>query len=311
MVAYADGEDDVHNTTCTDDVADGWDRTAYLSAGTATYLGQAADGTYLFLTANHVTSSGGSISSSDGNTYTFSYAGTSWTLTNSDGSEADLKIIAVTPDDDATAAYLQGLGSISIYTGTLTTTTALYTVGTGKSISVGGSYDSGSRAKQWAEFYANAALSDVSTTGGTTDCYYEIFTNQETMTTRNGSTTTTTSVPSFQAGSQDSGSGVFIEVEGETQIVGVLIAVGCVYASTSTVNYYNTETLSEYETDGLCCITYFANLSQYADQIAVIMAIPEPSAFSLFAGTAALAFACVAARRRRRMRRERRRSEIS
>lgn len=287
MVAYVNGEENVHNTTCTDDVADGWNRTAYLSAGTATYLGQATDGTYLLLTAGHVTSSGGSITSSDGTTYTFSYAGTSWTLTNSDGSDADLKIIAITPDDDAAESYLQSLGSISIYTGTLTTDALLYIVGTGRTDNVGDSLYTGTRTKQWAQFYANAysyggtsslAWSVASTTSTTTICYNETFTNTETL--------------SFQAAPGDSGSGVFIEVDGEAQLIGVVLAVSANGTSAEVVGYYS-------EDEDVYCYSWFANLSEYADQINAIMAIPEPSAFSLFAGTAALALACVVARRRR------------
>lgn len=319
MVASVDGTE-THNTTCTDDVAEGWNRTVQTSNGTATYIGQAADGTYLFLTASHVTTSSStsfSITSSDGTTYSYSYAGTYWQLTNEDGSYSDLKIVAVTGTTTSATSYLDSLGNISIYTGSLSQTTSVYTVGTGYSISIGGSYSGGSRVKQWAQFYANAfststqgpvttvtMTADVATTTGTTTtCYVEIFTETETITETSGmgpnQTTTTYSVDSFQGASGDSGSGVFVEVDGETYICGVLLAIAAYQGDSSsssfTVGYYVGDDENVY------CYTYFADLSVYADQIATIMAIPEPSAFGIFAGTLALAFC--AARRRRRSRR--------
>lgn len=324
MVASVDGEE-THNTTSTDDVAEGWNRTVQTSTGTATYIGQAADGTYLFLTASHVstsTSTTFTISSSDGTSYSYSYAGTSWQLTNDDGSYTDLKIVAVTGKTTAATSYLDSLGNISVYTGSLSQTSSVYTVGTGYSISVGGSYTGGSRVKQWAEFYPNAISSStsgagpnqtttvtmtasVTTTSSTaTTCYIEIFTETETLTETSGfgpnSTSTTYSLDSFQGASGDSGSGVFVEVDGETYICGVLLAIAAYQGDSSsdsfTVGYY------EGGTENVYCYTYFADLSVYADQIATIMAIPEPSAFGFLAGTFALAF-CAARSRRRRSRR--------
>lgn len=324
MVASVDGEE-THNTTCTDDVAEGWNRTVKTSTGTATYIGQADDGTYLFLTASHVTTSDSTsftISTSDGTSYSYSYAGTSWQLTNSDGSNTDLKIVAVTGTTTAATSYLDSLGSISVYTGSLSQTTSAYTVGTGYSISVGSSYTGGSRVKQWAEFSPNAfstttsgagpnqtttvtMTADIETySGTTTTCYVEIFTETETISESSGfgpnSTTTTYEIDSFQGAAGDSGSGVFVEVDGETYICGVLLAIAAYQGDSSSDSY----TVGYYEggTENVYCYTYFADLSVYADQIATIMAIPEPSAFGFLAGTFALAF-CAARSRRRRSRR--------
>ena len=94
----------------------------------------------------------------------------------------------------------------------------------------------------------------------------------------------------------DSGSGVFVwdSSENKWKIAGVTLAVGSnTGIDTSTIGYYEE---SGKDSPKTCC-TYFADLSQYAPQINAIMAIPEPSAFGLLAGTCALALA--ASRRRR------------
>lgn len=289
---------ETHNTDysgATANISEIWNRTVWTGNGTATYLGQNANGQHLILTAAHVGASSLSITSADNNTYKLTSAGTSWRLTNtSDSSKADLQVIAVTANTSAGEKFLETLGNIEIASEITTQTdlfgqpSTLYAVGTGRSTKIGGNPmdESGTypREKQWAEFTAYQKESELvdSTTGngtviGTTACYTEIFSNAET---------------SFQGTVQDSGSGVFVYQNGEWLLVGTLIGIGGNSETATTVGYK--------ETENSVCATYFADLSQYADQINAIMAIPEPSAFGLIAGTFALAFA--ASRRSRKKR---------
>ncbi|MBQ6705563.1 MAG: hypothetical protein IJN19_06150 [Opitutales bacterium] len=278
---------ETHNTdysTATTDISEIWNRTVWIAddGGTATYLGRAADGSHLILTANHVGMHSMSITTTDGSTYNLT-ANKNWRI-----GTADLKIYSVSVNTE-TSEFLDSLGNIDIYTGTLTTSTNLYSVGTGKSTAIGSAYTTGTREKQWAEFKRNnisvadenGTVSTVATvpvnTSGTTECYAEVFSNKET---------------SFQATQYDSGSGVFVYQNGEWLLVGTLIGIGGNSETATTVGYK--------ETENSVCATYFADLSQYADQINAIMAIPEPSAFGLIAGTFALAFA--ASRRSRKKR---------
>lgn len=273
-----------HNTDysgATANISEIWNRTVWIAddGGTATYLGRAADGSHLILTANHVGMHSMSITTTDGSTYDLT-ANKNWRI-----GTADLKIYSVSVNTE-TSEFLDSLGNIDIYTGTLTTSTNLYSVGTGKSTAIGSAYTTGTREKQWAEFKRNnisvtdenGTVSTVATvpvnTYGTTECYAEVFSNKET---------------SFQATQYDSGSGVFVYQNGKWLLVGTLLAVAGDTASATTINYSGTE--------NSVCITYFADLSQYAPQINAIMAIPEPSAFGLLAGTCALGLA--ASRRRR------------
>lgn len=278
---------ETHNTdysTATTDISEIWNRTVWIAGdgGTATYLGRAADGSHLILTANHVGMYSMTITATDGSTYDLT-ANKNWRI-----GTADLKIYSVSVNTE-TSDFLDSLGNIDIYTGTPTTSTELYTVGTGKSTAIGSAYTTGTREKQWAEFKRNnisvtdenGTVSTVATvsvnTSGTTDCYAEVFSNKDT---------------SFQATQYDSGSGVFVYQNGKWLLVGTLLAVAGDTTSATTVNYSGTE--------NSVCFTLFADLSQYADQINAIMAIPEPSAFGLLAGTFALAFA--ASRRSRKKR---------
>lgn len=286
---------ETHNTDysgATANISEIWNRTVWTGNGTATYLGRNANGQHLILTAAHVGASSLSITSADNNTYKLTSAGTSWRLTNtSDRSKADLQIIAVTANTSAGEKFLETLGNIGIASEITTQTdrfgqpSTLYAVGTGRSTKIGGNPmdESGTypREKQWAEFTAYQKESELvdSTTGngtviGTTACYTEIFSNAET---------------SFQGTVQDSGSGVFVYQNGEWLLVGTLIGIGGNSKTATTVGYT--------ETENSVCATFFADLSQYAPQINAIMAIPEPSAFGLLAGTCALGFA--ASRRRR------------
>lgn len=292
MVASVNGTE-THNLTPTNNLTEIWNRTVWTGNGTATYLGQNADGQHLILTAAHVGASSLSITSADNNTYNLTSAGTSWRLTNTgDSSKADLQIIAVTANTSAGEKFLETLGNIEIASGITTQTdrvgqpSTLYAVGTGRSTEIGGNPmdESGTypREKQWAEFTAYQKESELvnSTTAngtviGTTACYTETFSNTET---------------SFQGTVQDSGSGVFVYQNGEWLLVGTLIGIGGNSETATTVGYI--------ETENSICATYFADLSRYADQINAIMAIPEPSAFGLLAGTCVLAFA--ASRRSRK-----------
>ena len=278
---------ETHNTdysTATTDISEIWNRTVWIAddGGTATYLGRAADGSHLILTANHVGMHSMSITTTNGSTYNLT-ANKNWRI-----GTTDLKIYSVSVNTE-TSEFLDSLGNIDIYTGTLTTSTNLYSVGTGKSTAIGSAHTTGTREKQWAEFKRNnisvadenGTVSTVATvpvnTSGTTECYAEVFSNKET---------------SFQATQYDSGSGVFVYQNGEWLLVGTLIGIGGNSKTATTVGYT--------ETENSVCATYFADLSQYADQINAIMAIPEPSAFGLIAGTFALAFA--ASRRSRKKR---------
>jgi len=290
---------ETHNTDysgATANISEIWNRTVWTGNGTATYLGQNANGQHLILTAAHVGASSLSITSADNNTYKLTSAGTSWRLTNtSDSSKADLQIIAVTANTSAGEKFLETLGNIEIASEITTQTdwfgqpsrqpSTLYAVGTGRPTKIGGNPmdESGTypREKQWAEFTAYQKVSELvdSTTGngtviGTTACYTEFFSNAETR---------------FQGTVQDSGSGVFVYQNGEWLLVGTLIGIGGNSETATTVGYK--------ETENSVCATFFADLSQYAPQINAIMAIPEPSAFGLLAGTCALVLA--ASRRRR------------
>ena len=282
---------ETHNTdysTATTDISEIWNRTVWIAddGGTATYLGRAADGSHLILTANHVGMHSMSITTTDGSTYDLT-ANKNWRI-----GTADLKIYSVSVNTE-TSEFLDSLGNIDIYTGTLTISTNLYSVGTGKSTAIGSAYTTGTREKQWAEFKRNnisvtdenGTVSTVATvpvnTSGTTECYAEVFSNEET---------------SFQATQYDSGSGVFVwdSSENKWKIAGVTLAVGSnTDIDTSIIGYYEE---SGKDSPKTCC-TFFADLSQYAPQINAIMAIPEPSAFGLLAGTCALVLA--ASRRRR------------
>lgn len=285
MVASVNGTE-THNLTPTSNITEIWNRTVWIAdnggskGGTATYLGRADDGSHLILTANHVGMNAMTITATDGTTYSLS-ADKDWRI-----GTADLKIYSVFVDDE-TSEFLDSLGNIDIYTGTPTTSTTLYAVGTGKSSAIGSSYTTGTREKQWAKFKRNnisvsgedGTVSTVDTvsvnTAGTTSCYAEVFSNRDT---------------SFQATQYDSGSGVFVYQNGEWLLVGTLLAVAGDTKSATAINYSGTE--------NSICATYFADLSQYAGQINEIMSIPEPSAFGLLAGTCALAVA--ASRRSRR-----------
>ncbi len=297
MVASVSGTE-THNTVCStvgQDISEIWNRTVQLAGGTGTYLGKDGNGTHYILTANHVNvGSSASISAASGTSYTLTVNSSSSTqLADSDGTKADLKIVAVSGDVQ-TCAYLDALGTIGILTDSMfiqstngqTFVRNAYVVGTGYSSSIGKSYSAGTRQKEWALFNPDYIVSDgkyysktwVSSSTGTTLCYAENFSN-----TGN----------SFQGCSSDSGSGVFVYANNAWLVAGTLIAVGMTASGATTIGYAENASDSE----ALVCYTYFADLSQYADQINAILAIPEPSAFGLFAGTLALAFA--ASRRRR------------
>lgn len=278
MVASLDGAA-FHNESANDAVAEIWNRTVQMSAGTGTYLGKSADGTYWVLTAAHVSSGGGTIATSDGQTIALTYANRSETLKNEDGKNADIKLVAVSATGTA-ADYLEALGDLNIYTGTLTTVTPLVCVGTGCSLSIGSSYRTGSRVKQWAAFSADSATK-ITEAAYATDCYGEIFSEKG---------------YSFQGGLYDSGSGVFVNENGAWALVGAAITVGGIGADATLVGYAENAS----NENPLIYDTYFSNLSGYADQIAAIMAIPEPSSFGLFAGALAAALAAATTRRRSR-----------
>lgn len=274
MIASVNGVA-THNTTATDYVSEIWNRTVYLSAGTGTYLGNFG-GTRWVLTAAHVSSVSGTISTSAGKTISLGATGTPYaSFTNADGTTADLKLFSVSVSDED-AEYLDALGNIEIFTGTLYTNTPLYCVGTGANLSIGSGISSGGRVKQWGEFYANGMLSELLDTsasgGGYSVAFGEIF-------SRSGK--------SIQCGAQDSGSGAFVKNGNDWEVAGVAIAVGGTEGASS-VGYY--------ESGSAICVTNFVHLSQYAEQIYAV--IPEPSAFGFLAGIFALGLA--GTRRRRK-----------
>lgn len=301
MIAATNGTT-THNTTATSDLTSVWNRTATLGAGTGTFLGKSTDGTYWLLTASHVSTSAnstGTFATADNTSIKFSFSGTTQAIYNSDGTTADLKLVAISATDAASATYLDSLGNISVYTGTLSTGssyympqgspgagtgTELYAVGTGRSLSIGSSYSTGTREKQWANFYPDMTEMSVSTTSTTTTtCFLEIFSKGGIC---------------MQAGEQDSGSGVFVKNGESWEIAGVAIAVGGTVSSATTVGFYEDASSDSPKT----CVTYFADLSVYADQINDVMTatlIPEPSAFGFAVGALALALAATRRKRRR------------
>lgn len=125
------------------------------------------------------------------------------------------------------------------------------------------------------------SVSTTSTT--TTTCFLEIFSKGGIC---------------MQAGEQDSGSGVFVKNGESWEIAGVAIAVDGTVSTSTTVGFCEDASSESPKT----CVTYFADLSVYANQINDVMTatlIPEPSAFGLAAGALALAFAATRRKRRR------------
>lgn len=293
MVASG-GDTGTHHYAATYDVAEIWNRTVYIgtenSGGTGTYLGQSADGRCWVLTAAHVSVGAMSVATTSTSSFSLTTTGDVVEITNSDGTAADLKLVAVNKNSEYTS-FLEGqeyANSIGIYSGSLTTTTPLYTVGTGKSSAIGFGISSGTRQKEWAGFTADtdSATSVSTSTTWVTPCYVELFQSEKT---------------GFQACTYDSGSGVFIYGGAETgwQVVGVNLAVAG-YNGTKFVSSLGNIGYMENASENniLTCSTFFANLSPYAEQINAVMAIPEPSAFGCLAGTFALALAASSRRRR-------------
>lgn len=287
MIASVNGTA-THNTSATDYVSEIWNRTVTLGAGTGTYLGNFG-GTRWVLTAAHVSSTSGTIYTSDGKSITLSYGGKVCenfkTMVGDTEYTADLKLFSVSATGESAdyLDYLDSLGNIEIYTGTLSLATPLYCVGTGRSLTIGSSYASGSREKQWGKFYQDSTqLSATATALNSTQTPWASATFEEMF---------SKSEDSIQCGAQDSGSGVFVKnSDGNWEAVGIALAVGPGGAAAS-VGYQDDASV-----ENPTCTTQFAYLSYYADQIYAV--IPEPSVFGLFAGIFALAFA--GPRRRRK-----------
>lgn len=315
----------LHNTS----IPDGyeiWNRTVYFAAGTATYLGTSPDGRHWLLTAAHVSTqsvnketnivygSVGSITTADNKSISLTAEIDDYTiLKNANGTNADLKVFSIaadsiSEDESIFLSAYNGINNIEIFEGKLyepipenseyVRVHATYLVGTGQSFSVGDKITTGSRQKQWAQFF----MDGYAKTQDGDALFVEEFSNIET---------------SVQAGMYDSGSGVFIfdQAEQKWKIAGVTLAVDTnveipentdntkendIALTTLPADYKENSTVEEGKDSGetvKVCITYFADLSQYAPQINAIMAIPEPSAFGLLTGTCALVLA--ASRRRR------------
>ena len=289
---------EIHNTnftTAATDISEIWNRTIRTGNGTAVYLGKNEAGQHLILTAEHVSTNNLSIAADDGSTYTLSATGTEWRLTNSDGSGADLQIVAVNTNDVSSEHFLNSLDNISVCESYISLEQNLYAVGTGKSTSVGSSYQTGTREKQWAIFSRDRY--EVNNSGetayydlventdenyGTTTCFVEKFSDKNT---------------SFQATEQDSGSGVFVydSSAGEWLLTGTILYVGGTTSDAKNIGYAENNSAE----NPVVFYTFFADLSQYADQINAIMAIPEPSTFGLLAGTLAIGIAAIRRSRRR------------
>lgn len=271
MIASVDGVAK-HNTTSTDYVSEIWNRTVYLSGGsspgTGTYLGKDADGTHWIMTAAHVNPVAGGVSI--GTEISLNYTGQHRYFYDENGTQADLELFSVSATGDA-ADYLNALGNIEIFTGTLYTNTPLYCVGTGANLSLGSGISSGGRVKQWGEFCADSTgLSDAN--GYSTYVFGETFSVEG---------------KSIQCGMYDSGSGVFVKNGNDWEAVGVAIAVGADATNASKIGYQ--DDTSDSRVENPVCHTQFTYLSYYAKQIYAI--IPEPSVFGLFAGIFALGFA--------------------
>lgn len=203
------------------------------------------------------------------------------------GPSTDIKLWKVSDDDKTATNFLGSLGNIGIFTGTLTTETPLYLLGTGRSVEIGGSFldeKNFKREKQWGELsYDNYEdTGEMNHSYSNTHDYIEYFSKKEN---------------SVQAGVQDSGSGVFVRTENGWQIVSTTSSV----AGNGGNNVGFAEDANN-DSNKITYATYFSALPFYAEKINAITGIvaPEPAAFGLFAGTAMLVFA--AARRRRKIR---------
>ncbi len=292
MVAF-NGSELVHNydpSDCTSaNISELWNRTVYLDSGSGVYLGKDASGQSWVLTDAHVSSVGkGYINFDTGNGAYVDVTAISdkdVVLKNSDGSDADLKLLAVNLSGTESAiSALDNYGNLKICTGSLAGKT-LYTVGTGMSPTISDSMNpqSGFRDKQWAEFSvaenSQGYISRDFAGGLPTVCYMTEFTQEK---------------PSVIACLNDSGCGIFVQGEQkEWLLVGTMEGIFGKFSGDYIV-------YAESEAAGFC-YTAFSNLSVYADQIYEIIGtpIPEPSAFGLLAGAGAAAL--VAARRRRRV----------
>lgn len=294
MVAsvYANGTvTETHNTdyrTAKHDISEIWNRTVTINGGTGTYLGQAQDGTHWVLTANHVSCETISIDNT-----TLTLTGKTQRLKNADGTNADLKLVAIT-DDSAKRAFSSDLIENSLPIADSSTVIApqtdeLYTIGTGRSSSIGESLEYGARQKEWTSFTRDQALDngeivDRLTIFGTS-CYLELFQNSTT---------------SFQGCTYDSGSGVFTRSDSDDWLLaGVLLAVGGNQSENSTSSVTTIGYAENATADNLLVyMTFFADLSQYSEQINAIMSIPEPSTFVGLSALFALALAASVRRRK-------------
>lgn len=293
MVAF-NGSERVHNldpSACTSaNISELWNRTVYLDAGSGIYLGKDASGQAWVLTDAHVSSTGKGYINFDTGDGAYVDVGIisdkDVVLKNNDGSNADLKLLAVNLTGTASAiSALDAYGNMKIYTQSPLTGKTLYTVGTGFSPTISDSMSpySGLRDKQWAEFSSDSSglISRTFTAGYSTVCYITEFTQEK---------------PSVIACPNDSGCGIFVQgEEREWLLAGTMEGIFRKF----TGDYIIYAESAEREVGGFC-YTAFSNLSVYADQIYAVIGVPvpEPSAFGLLASAGALAFCAIRRRRR-------------
>jgi len=257
----------------------GWNYVGSVNGASGVYLGN-YNGSYWVLTAGHV---GGHPFTLDGVTY--QPVGSDITLTNSDGSSADLKLFRVEGD-----AGLDALANLSLSSSTPSSRSTLTLIGYGiprastttswdfnwEEVSSGGIYTgykwTGSGVKSWGTNSLTGTTTVTYSNGVNTSAFYTSF--------RSFSTTA-------QATTGDSGGGVFTS---GGALAGIMIAVDPLTGQPDSTSILNQQH------------TYIVNISAYRSEILSYLSaspVPEPASLAL-AGLGAVAiFARVRLRRAR------------
>ncbi len=249
----------VHNTSTDASIENIWERSAILAGGSGTYLGK-YDGSYWVLTADHVGTTVGSTLSINAKNYTILEVDRilnepDFPSPGSYRTYADVKLLKIAGDAD-----LEALGNIYINQNPITDfqSTLLYAIGSGYAASIGGT-NSGSRIKQWADFYYNSSNLKLAIDTQRSGVFF---------TERFDSVDAT----SFQATTYDSGGGIFAEINNQWYLVGIMNAVSL--GGDGLINSGDT--------------SYMLDLSAYADNFQLFTsAVPEPSFYgTVFSGLA-------------------------